>query len=139
MAGSASAYGGAVAVSWNASAATLTLSGSTSLATYQALLGQVAYQDTGTDSLSDSHPVRTVAWAVSDGAHNFTTSSQITINRRPVVNNVSVRAVVGTALTASAAGVLASDTDPDGDKLTVSAVSDAANGTGTLDQPLAGV
>src|SRR5262249_14887258 len=52
--------GGAVTVGWSAATSTLTLSGTASVATYQTLLGQVMYQDTGTDAASGAHPVRTV-------------------------------------------------------------------------------
>ena len=76
--------GNGVTASWNAATGTLTLTGSASTAVYDTLLSEVSYQDTGTDASSGSHPVRTVTWTVSDGGNNFTTTSQITIDRLPV-------------------------------------------------------
>src|SRR5208337_3200245 len=63
----------------------------------------------------------------------------VMIDRAPIAANETGTDVVGTTLTVSAAaGVLANDTDPDGDTLSVSGVSDTANGAGTVDQPLTG-
>ena len=131
--------GGAIAVSWNASTATLTLTGTASPATYQTLLSEVTYQDTGTDPLSGSHPHRTVTWAVNDGTQNLITTSQVAIDRAPVANNDTATDVVGTILSVSAAGgVLANDTDPDADALSVASVSDTASGTVVVGQRIAG-
>ena len=47
-----------VTISWNAATSTLTLTGTASIATYQTLLGQVTYQDTGADNSSGAHPVQ---------------------------------------------------------------------------------
>ncbi len=131
--------GGAVAVSWNASTATLTLTGTASLATYQALLSAVAYKDTGTDPSSGSHPQRTVTWTVNDGTQNLTTTTQVAIDRAPVASNDTATDVVGTTLSVSAAGgVLAHDSDLDADTLSVASLSDTASGAGVVGQPIAG-
>ena len=42
--------GNGVTASWNAATSTLTLTGSASIAVYDALLSAVTYQDTGTDA-----------------------------------------------------------------------------------------
>ena len=131
--------GGAIAVTWNASTATLTLTGAASLATYQTLFSEVTYQDAGTDPSSGSHPQRTVTWSVNDGTQNLVTTSQVAIDRAPVANNDTATDVVGTILSVSAAGgVLANDTDPDADALSVASVSDTASGTVVVGQRIAG-
>jgi VCBS repeat-containing protein len=132
--------GGAITVSWNDSTKVLTLAGTASIATYDTLLSQVAYKSTGTDSSSGSHPQRTATWTVNDGSTNLSATSQIAVDRAPVASNDTGADVVGVALSVAAAGgVLANDTDLDADALTVSRVSDTAQGAGVVGQPLAGV
>ena len=132
--------GNGVTASWNATTGTLTLTGSASTAVYDTLLSEVSYQDTGTDASSGSHPVRTVTWTVSDGTNNFTTTSQITVDRVPVAANDAATDAVGSTITTTAAtGVLSNDSDLDGDKLTVTGVSDVAHGAGTVGASLAGI
>ena len=132
--------GNGVTASWNASTGTLTLTGSASIAVYDTLLSEISYQDTGTDTSSGSHPVRTVTWTVNDGTNTFTATSQIAIDRVPVATNDVATDVVGSTLTVtSASGVLSNDSDLDGDQLTVAGVSDAAHGAGSVGSSLAGV
>ena len=132
--------GGLVTVSWNNSTSTLTLTGNVSITSYETLLGEISYQDTGIDSSTGSHPVRTITWTVDGGTGNFSTTSQITIDRDPIANNYVVTDAVGTSLTATAAtGVLSNDSDPDDDKLTVTGVSDTTNGSGTIGSAFAGL
>jgi VCBS repeat-containing protein len=132
--------GNGVSASWNGSTGTLTLTGSASIAIYDTLLSEISYQDTGTDTSSGSHPVRAVTWTVSDGTNSFSTTSQITIDRSPVAHSDAATDTVGSTVSVTAAtGVLSNDSDLDGDKLTVTGISDAANGVGTLGKSLAGV
>ena len=132
--------GGLVSVNWNDSTKILTLIGNVSTATYETLLSEITYQDTGTDSSSGSHPQRTVSWSVNDGTTNLSTTSQITIDRMLLVSNDTGKAFVGNILTATAtAGVLHNDTDLDNDVLVVTGVGDTAHGAGTVGQPLAGL
>ena len=134
------AVGNGVTASWNAATDTLTLSGSATLAVYQTLLGEVSYQDTGTDSSTAGHPQRTVTWTVNDGTNTYSTSSQVTIDRPPTAANDGAADAAGSTLTATAStGVLANDSDLDGDKLTMAGVSDVANGAGSIGHALAGV
>src|SRR6202021_1002138 len=94
-------------VSWNAATSTLTLTGTASIATYQSVLSQVTYQDTGTDASSGAHPVRTVTWIVNDGTQALSTTSQVTVDRAPVVNNATGFDVAGSTLAVAAgSGVL---------------------------------
>ena len=51
------------------------------------------------------------------------------VNHPPVANNDSYSTVVNTTLTVGSPGVLANDTDPDGDSLTAILVSGPTNGT----------
>src|SRR5205823_3665930 len=120
-----------VTASWTAANGTLTLTGSASIATYQTLLGQVKYQDSGTDSSSGAHPVRTVTWMVNDGSQNLSTTSQIKVDRVPGASNDAVFDALGTTLAVTAAqGVLSNDSDLDADALTVSAVNGVAGNVG---------
>src|ERR1700722_6210614 len=84
-----------VTVSLSAATNTLTLTGSASIATYQTLLSEVTYQDTGTDPSSGSHPVRTVTWSVNDGTQTLSATSQVTVDRPPTVNNATAFADAG--------------------------------------------
>ena len=137
---SGSVDGGLVTASWNGSTNTLTLTGNASIAAYEALLGEVSYQDTGTDFSTGSHPIRTVTWTVNTGSANYSTTSQITIDRVPVASNYVVTDAVETSLTATAAtGLLSNDPDLDGDQLAVTGVSDTANGSGTIGSAFAGL
>ena len=132
--------GNGVTASWNASTGTLTLTGSASIAVYDTLLSEVSYKDTGIDTSSGGHPVRTVTWSVSDGTNSFTTTSQVSVDRPPVANaNTAVDKVGSTVATTAGSGVLSNDSDLDGDKLTVTAVSDVANGAGSVGSSLAGI
>ena len=131
---------GLVTVSWNDTTKTLTLTGTTSLADYQTLLSEIGYQDTGTDTSTGSHPVRTVTWTVDDGANTNTVTSTIEIDRSPTVVNDAATDMVGATIGATASsGVLSNDTDLDSDHLTVTGVSDTTQGAGTVGTSLAGV
>ena len=128
-----------ITASWNDTTKTLTLTGSGSIATYETLLSEISYKDTGTDTSSGSHPVRTVSWSIGDGTSSYNTTSQVTIDRPPVASSDAVAAAAGATVTKNAStGVLANDTDLDGDTLTVTGVSDTAHGAGTIGRSLAG-
>jgi VCBS repeat-containing protein len=132
--------GNGVTGSWNAGTSTLTLTGAATPAIYDALLGTITYQDTGTDSSSGSHPVRTVTWSASDGTNSFNTTSQVAIDRPPTANSDAASDVAGSTITTTAAtGVLSNDTDLDGDSLAVTTFSDVAHGSAAAGQLLAGV
>jgi VCBS repeat-containing protein len=131
--------GSGVMASWNASTGTLTLTGSATLAVYDTLLSQVSYQDTGADASRGSHPVRTVTWTVNDGTNTYSTASQIAIDRPPVANNDVAADAVGLTITTTAtSGLLSNDSDLDGDKLTVTGISDVTKGAGSVSASLAG-
>jgi hypothetical protein len=73
--------GGAITFS-DSSGSSLVLSGSASLAEYEAALAEVTYLDGGTDTTTSGNPVRTLDWSVSEGALTSTThSTSITILR----------------------------------------------------------
>ena len=88
-----------VTASWNSTTDTLTLSGAASVAVYDTLLSEVTFQDTGTDTSSGSHPVRTVTWSINDGTNSYTATSQATLDRAPVAVNNTATDAVGTTLT----------------------------------------
>ena len=132
--------GDGVTASWNATTDTLTLTGNATIADYETLVGEVTYQDTGTDTTTAGHPVRTVTWTVNDGTNSYNTTSQVTVDRPPVASNSVASDAEGSTVTATAAaGVLSNASDPDGDSLTVIGVSDATNGTGSVGAALADV
>ena len=132
--------GNGVTASWNATTNTLTLTGAASVSVYDTLLSEITFQDTGTDTSSGSHPVRTVTWTINDGTNSYTATSQATVDRAPVAVNDTATDAVGTTLTTSASsGVLSNDTDLDSDHLTVTGVSDTTQGAGSVGSALAGV
>ncbi|MBV8573836.1 MAG: cadherin-like domain-containing protein, partial [Acetobacteraceae bacterium] len=132
---------GKVAVSWNSTTHTLSLTGVDSFAEYQTLLTQVTYQDGGTDTTTVGHPTRTIAWSVSDGLVSSTvTDTTLTIDRPPALTNETLvvsTGLGGTTTSTAAQSVLASGqaVDRDGDTLTLTAV----NGSGAnIGQPVNG-
>ncbi len=131
--------GNGVTASWNSTTGTLTLSGTANISVYDALLSEVSYTDTGTDTSSGSHPVRTVTWTINDGTNSYNATSQVTVDRAPVAANSSATDTVGATITATTAGgVLSNVSDLDSDSVTVTAVSDTAHGAGTVGTSLAG-
>jgi VCBS repeat-containing protein len=115
--------------SYNSSTGALTLSGTASLASYQAALRSVTYRDS--NGVSAVAGTRVVSFQVNDGSalNNLSNVVARTIdvmpNTPPVAKNVSASTDKHTAININ---VLASDSDPDGDPLTVTAV----NTTGTV-------
>ncbi len=114
---------------YQASTGVLTLTGNATLAQYQTALRSVSYADpNGTNPTTGN---RLIAFQVNDGASNDNLSNVVTRtidvgpNSPPVAGNVSATTAKHTAINID---VLASDSDPDGDQLTVTAV----NTTGTL-------
>jgi hypothetical protein len=118
--------GGLVTVSWNNVTKSLSLVGNISIAAYETLLSEITYQDTGTDSSSGSHPLRTVTWTVNDGTSNLSTTSQIAIDRAPMVMAANV--ALNANLTTVAASLLFTASDPDGDAIAGYALKDTGNG-----------
>ena len=129
-----------LSASWNATTDTLTLSGTATISAYETLLSEITFQDTGTDASSGSHPVRTVTWTINDGTNSYSATSTIDVDRAPVAaNNTATDAVGSTLTTTAASGVLSNASDLDSDSLTVTGVSDTANGAGTIGSSLAGL
>ncbi len=127
-----------VTISWNSSTHVLTLSGDVAFSTYQSLLSQISYQDSGTDNSTGSHPTRTINWTASDGVnivHASTADSNqqtttVVIDRAPTLTAdnytvVETATVTGTSGTGGT-GVLGNDSDKDGDAIVVTQV----NGSG---------
>jgi VCBS repeat-containing protein len=130
--------GSGVTASWNATTDTLTLSGSAAVSVYDTLLSEVTFQDTGNDASSGSHPVRTVTWIINDGTNSFNTTSSVAIDRAPAATNDTAVNAVGTTLSTTAgSGLLANDSDLDGDRLSVTGISHGGSG-GTIGTALAG-
>jgi VCBS repeat-containing protein len=114
--------------SYNASTGVLTLTGTASLADYQAALRSVTYSDSQALAASST---RTISFQVNDGsaASNLsnvvTRSIAVATNTAPTCSNVSASTDKNTAVTIN---VLSSCSDADGDTLTTASV----NTTGTL-------
>jgi VCBS repeat-containing protein len=111
---------GRVTVSWNSSTHTLSLTGADTIAEYQTLLAEVTYQDTGTDITTSGHPTRSVSFSVSDGLVSSSASTTtVTIDRQPTQTTHNVQIAEGGSIGTTPLG----DTDPDGDSVTVTAVT----------------
>jgi Ca2+-binding RTX toxin-like protein len=118
--------GGLVTVSWNDVTKTLNLVGTASIAAYQTLLSEITYQDSGVDPSNGSHPLRTTTWTVNDGTSNISNTTQIAIDRAPVVTAANV--TLNSGLLTVAASSLFTASDPDGDAITAYAFKDNGNG-----------
>ena len=124
--------------SYNSTTHTMTLSGTASFASYQALIDTIQFQDTGTDNSTSSHPTRTITYQTYDGLlySAVTGADTITqlINRAPTLGADSYSAqesgsASGTSGIAGT-GVLGNDSDKDGDTITVTAVNGSAGNVG---------
>ncbi len=111
--------------SYNSSTGVLTLTGTASLADYQAALRSVTYADSNGKTAPGT---RTISFQVNDGfpADNLSNVVSRTVavatNTPPTCANVSATTDKNTAIDI---GVLPSCSDPDGDTLTVTAVNTA--------------
>jgi VCBS repeat-containing protein len=115
--------------SFNATTGVLTLTGTASLADYQAALRSVTFADS--NGLSASAGNRTISFQVDDGAagNNLSNTVSRTVDVMPNSPPVAVNAVASTDKhTAIDINVLSGASDPDGDPLTVTSL----NTTGTL-------
>src|SRR5205823_3158192 len=89
---------------------------------------------------SGSHLQDTFTYMVSDGNGGTATAAlTVTLDRAPVASNSTASDMAGSTVTATAAaGVLSHSSDADGDRLTVTGVSDATSGAGLVGSSLAG-
>lgn len=125
-----------IAVDGASTTSQIILTGSASLASYQAALQLVVFSNSSEDPDTTD---RTVTVVVNDGAANSNTATTtITVvavadNAPPVATDDVWIISQSTAAVLPSLAVLANDTDPDGDRLTVSAVSGATlNADGTI-------
>jgi VCBS repeat-containing protein len=119
---------------YNDSTGTLTLTGTTTVANYQAALRDVRYVNTSEDP---SSATRTVSFRVDDGEASSNLSNVATrdIQVTPVADDAVANddsATVTEDDPATAVNVLANDTDAEGDPITISSASDPAHGTVVL-------
>jgi VCBS repeat-containing protein len=118
---------GKITVAWNETTHTLTLTGRDTVAAYTAALNSFGYADLGSDTATAGHAQRGFALLVNDGQLDSATNvSTLTIDRPPIVAADS--ATGGTFLQISD-NVLTNDSDPDGDKILVSALAGGSVGT----------
>ncbi|KMW70566.1 calcium-binding protein, partial [Limnoraphis robusta] len=126
---SVSGLPGGVDANYNTSTNVLNITGSATLAQYETLLGRVIYTNVDPEpDLSD----RTVQFVVNDGELNSNTATSVLeFNRPPIANDE------GTFITNNRdpfiIDVLANDSDPDGDPLTVSSVTGSGANNVTTD------
>jgi VCBS repeat-containing protein len=128
-------FGGASGItgSYDASTGVLTLTGTASLASYQAALRSVTYRDSNAAAATGT---RTISFRVNDGAaaNNLSNivSRSVSVTAAPpgppVANNDTARTDKNTAINID---VLANDTDPAGRALTVASV-DTTGTKGTV-------
>ena len=111
----------------------LTLTGSDTLANYEAALESITYTNTSEDPNTGN---RTVTWVVNDGdLDSVGVTSTITIaavNDDPVAVDDSDSTNEDTPLVITASDLALNDTDAEGDVLTVTSVGGAVNGTVSL-------
>ena len=118
--------------SYNSGTGVLTLTGSSSVANYQAALQTVTYDDT---SHNPNTAPRTISFAVNDGTLSSVVStktvSMTSVNTAPApgTDNVITNVGDGTAFAIPVSELLANDTDLEGSALSVTAVALAAAGT----------
>ena len=110
-------------ISYSASNGVLTLSGTDSLSAYDAAFAEITYQDEGrTAAAAPTEPQRDLACERRRAQHHRAQRTSITIDRAPSIVSGGAQAslVAGASVTGAA---LTGDTDPDGDSLTITALS----------------
>ena len=113
-----------ISASYDSSTGVLTLSGSASLANYQAALRSITFSSTSDNPTnSGANTSRTITWTANDGTAN-STSVTSTVNVTAVNDAPVVTAGATTATTLSFVA-----TDPDGGSLSLTSPFDAAFGT----------
>jgi hypothetical protein len=130
---STTATDAAITASYNATTGVFRLTGNATIAQYQQVLAGLRY--TNTASNPNTTP-RSITFVVDDGAALNNTSTVATttlaINLSPVAVNDSLTGFQNTPLTISVATLLTNDSDPAGDPLSITAVSNATSGTAVL-------
>ena len=111
----------------------VSLSGTASLADYQTAIEAITFENTsGAPVIGD----RAIEVIVDDGttpsAPATATISVLYPNTAPVAAGDAIFAVDGVAKQIAAADLIGNDVDPDGDPLTIIAITDPANGTAVL-------
>jgi VCBS repeat-containing protein len=124
---------GGITARYTAASGTLALSGTASLADYQAALRLVGYRNT---SDAPSSATRTVEVVVTDTgtARSAPVSRDVTVapvNDRPVANDDAYDTGEDDVLTIASPGVLGNDRDADGDRLSVTELNGSAADVGT--------
>ncbi|HEX2053501.1 MAG TPA: Ig-like domain-containing protein, partial [Actinomycetota bacterium] len=127
-----------ITAAFDAGTGTLTLSGTDTVAAYEAALESVTYHNTSDDPAT---PNRSVAFAARDaagfGPPDVREIAIVAVDDPPAA--VSDNASASEDSTSNAIDVLANDTDPDGGPKSVSAVSQPANGSVAITNNGAGV
>ncbi len=122
---------GAITVSWDNTNKILTLTGYDTLAEYATLFGEVSFQETGNNTANiGTHTARTITWQANDGAvgnpsGTNTATTTVTIDRPPASTTHTINILEGATSGPASLG----DTDPDGDTVTVSALTGGTVGS----------
>ncbi|WP_418316906.1 putative Ig domain-containing protein [Piscinibacter sakaiensis] len=126
--------GTAIIANYNAATGTLLLTGSNSVANYQKVLRTVTYNNTAATPTTTPRLITFVAWDGSGDSNIGTTTLRYAGANIEPVGRADAYAVQknGSLSVVGADGVLANDSDADGDRLTAVLVSTAANGALTL-------
>jgi VCBS repeat-containing protein len=116
------------ALSYSFANDTLSLSGTAAEAQYQTALGEVTYQDTGTDTSTGAHPTRTLSFTVGEGTLTSSVATTVlTIDRSPsAIASVGASVAEGQQVTEGAGAALTGNSDLDGDALTITSVAQGA-------------
>jgi hypothetical protein len=109
-----------ITVSYNTNTETLTLSGTDTLAHYQAVLDSVTFHAGENPTNYGSDPTRTVTWTLNDGSSSFATSVPVTstisvtnVNDPPTLSNVATTASYTEEGSVATLASAVSVTDPD--------------------------
>ncbi len=129
----ANTAGTSITASYNSGTGVLTLSGADTVARYQQVLRTVTYNNS---SQAPTTTARTITFVANDGTNdsNLATAT-ITVsgvNDAPVAANEGYSTNEDTPLNVAAAGVLANDSDVEGNTLSAVLVTGPANGSLTL-------
>ena len=123
----------AITASYNAATGVLTVSGSDTLADYQAVLGSITYSSTVSDpTAGGTHPTRTISWSVNDGAATSgaaTTTVDVTLPPPVIANTVAGQTTTDEASLSPFTTVSISDSDFGQTETVTVTLSNKADGT----------
>ncbi len=123
----------AITAIYNAATGVLTVSGSDTLADYQAVLDSISFSSSVSDpTVGGTQPTRTVAWSVNDGVANSgtaTTTVDVTLPAPVIANTVAGQTTTDEASLSPFSAVSISDSDFGQTETVTVTLSNKADGT----------